>query len=157
LSAWRWPRVVGKLERNPEKPLEFGVIWRLAQARASKPVMFGTVSSQVYPALLLIDEGSYYDGRKRDLIWDAAELMNREFHDLVDAGCQVIQIEDPMIHPVSWYDKDDKEQVDFLVEAFNREVEGIGEKAEIWIHTCWGNPNMQRGTDDHSYETAIET
>jgi 5-methyltetrahydropteroyltriglutamate--homocysteine methyltransferase len=27
---------------------------------------------------------------------------------------------------------------------------------EIWIHTCWGNPNMQRVMEDTSYANSIE-
>ena len=34
-----------------------------------------------------------------------------------------------------------------MVEAYNREVQGLDD-VEIWIHTCWGNPNMQRVIDD---------
>jgi 5-methyltetrahydropteroyltriglutamate--homocysteine methyltransferase len=30
----------------------------------------------------------------------------------------------------------------FFTEAFRREVKGV--EAEIWVHTCWGNPNQQR-------------
>ena len=26
----------------------------------------------------------------------------------------------------------------------------------MWVHSCWGNPNMQRGADDTSYRNAIE-
>ena len=37
----------------------------------------------------------------------------------------------------------DHEQTKFMIDAYNREVEGL-EDVEIWIHTCWGNPNMQR-------------
>ncbi|MBI1874206.1 MAG: hypothetical protein HYS05_10010 [Acidobacteria bacterium] len=27
---------------------------------------------------------------------------------------------------------------------------------EVWIHTCWGNPNMQRVMEDTSYANSIE-
>src|SRR5208337_3534759 len=27
---------------------------------------------------------------------------------------------------------------------------------ELWIHTCWGNPNMQRVMEDTSYANSIE-
>ena len=37
-----------------------------------------------------------------------------------------------------------------MIDAFNREVEGLDD-VELWIHTCWGNPNMQRVMDDTSY------
>jgi 5-methyltetrahydropteroyltriglutamate--homocysteine methyltransferase len=49
----------------------------------------------------------------------------------------------------------DAESVKFMVDAFNREVEGLDD-VEIWIHTCWGNPNMQRVMEDTSYAQSIE-
>ena len=41
------------------------------------------------------------------------------------------------------YNPDQKDLLEFLIKAFNREVEGL-EGVEIWIHTCWGNPAAQR-------------
>ena len=49
----------------------------------------------------------------------------------------------------------DNEQVKFMIEAFNREVQGLDD-VEVWIHTCWGNPNMQRVMEDTSYANSIE-
>ena len=40
--------------------------------------------------------------------------------------------------------------LDFLVDCFNREIEGLDD-VEVWIHTCWGNPNMQKVFRDESY------
>jgi 5-methyltetrahydropteroyltriglutamate--homocysteine methyltransferase len=41
-----------------------------------------------------------------------------------------------------------------LTEAFNRQL--IGVDAEIWVHTCWGNPNQQRVYwEPPSYERAL--
>ena len=37
-----------------------------------------------------------------------------------------------------------------MIDAYNREVQGLDD-VEIWIHTCWGNPNMQRVMEDTSY------
>jgi 5-methyltetrahydropteroyltriglutamate--homocysteine methyltransferase len=37
-----------------------------------------------------------------------------------------------------------------MIECFNREVQGLDD-VEIWIHTCWGNPNMQRVIENDSY------
>ena len=42
-----------------------------------------------------------------------------------------------------------------MVECYNREVQGLDD-VEIWIHTCWGNPNMQRVMEDTSYEASFE-
>jgi 5-methyltetrahydropteroyltriglutamate--homocysteine methyltransferase len=43
----------------------------------------------------------------------------------------------------------------FLIDAFNREVQGLDD-VELWIHTCWGNPNMQRVMEDTSYAASME-
>jgi 5-methyltetrahydropteroyltriglutamate--homocysteine methyltransferase len=41
-----------------------------------------------------------------------------------------------------------------LTEAFNRQLVGV--EAEIWVHTCWGNPNQQRVYwEPPSYERAL--
>jgi 5-methyltetrahydropteroyltriglutamate--homocysteine methyltransferase len=42
-----------------------------------------------------------------------------------------------------------------MVDCYNREVQGLDD-VEIWIHTCWGNPNMQRVMDDTSYRASFE-
>lgn len=38
--------------------------------------------------------------------------------------------------------------MDFLVDAYNREVEGLDD-LEVWLHTCWGNPTTQAGVISH--------
>ena len=44
--------------------------------------------------------------------------------------------------------------LEFLTEAFNRQLKGVD--AEIWVHTCWGNPNQQRvHYNVPSYERAL--
>src|SRR5260370_14306458 len=42
-----------------------------------------------------------------------------------------------------------------MIDAFNREVQGLDD-VELWIHTCWGNPNMQRVMEDTGYANSIE-
>jgi 5-methyltetrahydropteroyltriglutamate--homocysteine methyltransferase len=154
-SSWRWPRVVGKVARSAENPLEYAKIWRLARARAGKPIRFGTVSAQGLPHFLDVRGGPYDSDEKRELIWDMATAMNEELRELAAAGCRVIQIEEPLIHFVACYQPKRADFIDFLVEAFNREVEGLDE-VEVWVHTCWGNPNMQRAHENPSYENAVE-
>jgi 5-methyltetrahydropteroyltriglutamate--homocysteine methyltransferase len=34
-------------------------------------------------------------------------------------------------------------------------VQGLDD-VEIWIHTCWGNPNMQRVMEDTSYKASFD-
>ena len=81
--------------------------------------------------------------------------MNLELRQLAASGCKVIQVEEPTLHFMARYSPDKKELLDFLVDAFNREVAGL-EGVEVWIHTCWGNPNMQKVFSDESYANSME-
>jgi 5-methyltetrahydropteroyltriglutamate--homocysteine methyltransferase len=156
-KTWRWPRVVGKVEHDPKNPLEYPKIWRIAQqaAASGKPVKFGTCSAQVLAFFLDSHTPNYDLDDKKQLIWDMAEAMNLELRQLVASGCKVIQIEEPTLHFISCYYPEMTEFIDFLVDAFNREIEGLDD-AEVWIHTCWGNPNMQKVFSDESYQNSME-
>jgi len=149
-TGWRWPRVVEKIEH---RPLDYAKIWRIAQARANRPVKFGTCCTQVMGLFLDIYTDHYKDHRQ--VIWDMAEAMNKELRALRDAGCRCIQIEEPTLHFWANTYGPDSDEVKFMVDAFNREVEGL-EDVELWIHTCWGNPNMQRVIDNDSYAASFE-
>ncbi|NUQ62163.1 MAG: cobalamin-independent methionine synthase II family protein [Pirellulales bacterium] len=149
-TAWRWPRVTGKIEH---RPLDYAKLFRMTQAKSRKPVKFGTCCSQVMSLFLDIHTNKYKD--KRQVIWDMAEAMNKELLELRDAGCKVIQVEEPCFHFMANTLGKDHSDVKFMVEAYNREVEGLDD-VEIWIHTCWGNPNMQRVMEDTSYAASLE-
>lgn len=154
-AAWRWPNVVGQLAPNEDNPLEYAKIWRLAQARAHKPVRFGTISSQQFSLFLQAEEGApYADDDRRQMIWDMATAMNYELRSLAAAGCKVIQVEEPLLHFVAHFHPDKRELLDFLVDAFNQEVSGLDD-VEVWVHTCWGNPNMQKAAEG-SYANSME-
>lgn len=150
-GGWRLPPVVGKVE--PGGPLEFDKLWRIAQARTDRPVKFGTVSTQLVASMLEL-RTDLYAPNKRDLMWDMATAMNRELRNLADAGCRVIQIEEPLMHFVA-STSPDKRYMDFLIDCFNHEISGLDD-VEVWIHTCWGNANMQRVLRNTSYAEAIE-
>jgi 5-methyltetrahydropteroyltriglutamate--homocysteine methyltransferase len=156
-KTWRWPRVVDKVEHDPKNPLEYPKIWRISQqaAASEKPVKFGTCSAQVL-AFFLDSHTDHYDlDDKKQLIWDMAEAMNLELKQLAASGCKVIQLEEPTLHFIACYYPEMTEFIDFLVDAFNREVEGLDD-VEVWIHTCWGNPNMQKVFSDESYQNSME-
>lgn len=149
-TGWRWPRVTDKIEH---RPLDYAKIWRLAQSKTSRPVRFGTCCSQVMGLFLDIHTDKYKDNR--EIVWDMAVAMNKELLALRDAGCKCIQIEEPTLHFwANTYGKDD-DKVKFMVEAYNREVQGLDD-VELWIHTCWGNPNMQRVIENDSYRESFQ-
>ena len=149
-TGWRWPRVTGKIEH---RPLDYAKIWRLAQSKSQKPVRFGTCCSQVMGLFLDIHTDKYKD--PREVVWDMAVAMNTELLALRDAGCRCIQIEEPTLHFMANTFGAKHEKVKFMVECYNREVQGLDD-VEIWIHTCWGNPNMQRVMEDTSYKASFE-
>ncbi len=151
-GAWRLPTVAGRIGSGAR--LEFDKLWRVAQSRANRPVKFGTVSSQLVASTLDL-RTDVYAADKRELMWDLATAMNVELRRLVAAGCRVIQIEEPLLHFVATSSRD-RQYLDFLIDCFNHEISGL-EEAEVWIHTCWGNANMQRVQERTSYAEVIET
>ncbi|HEY7084655.1 MAG TPA: cobalamin-independent methionine synthase II family protein [Hyphomicrobiaceae bacterium] len=130
------PNVRGGIDRGP---LEYARVWKVAQRLTRMPVKFGAISGQMI-ATGVHDE---HYGNRRDLIMALSEAMNEELVELADAGCPVIQVEEPAIHGMVGVDDQDVTG-EFLVQAFNREVRGLRGKAEVWCHTCWGNPAAQR-------------
>jgi 5-methyltetrahydropteroyltriglutamate--homocysteine methyltransferase len=74
-----------------------------------------------------------------------SEAFNAELHDLADAGCPVIQLEEPQIHLLAARGyKDPVITPEFMLTVFNNTVKGLRAKTEVWCHTCWGNPSQQR-------------
>ena len=95
------------------------------------------------------------EDNKRQMIWDMATAINKELRELVASGCSVIQVEEPTIHFIACYHPEATDTLNFLTEALNHELDGL-DAAEVWIHTCWGNPMMQRVFDQTSYASALE-
>ena len=149
-TGWRWPRVTDKVEH---RPLDYAKIWRLAQAKTSKPVRFGTCCSQVMGLFLDLHTNKYKD--QRELLWDMAVAMNKELLALRAAGCKCIQIEEPTLHFWANTYGASHDNVKYMIECYNREVQGLDD-VEIWIHTCWGNPNMQRVIENDSYRESFQ-
>lgn len=131
------PIVTGKITRGP---LEFTALWKVAQRLTDTPVKFGTATPEVVEGGLL---NRHYADRA-ELIHDIAGVINAELHDLADAGCPIIQIEEPWVHRAHYRQRSDVFPKDFYVDLFNRTARGLGAKTEVWCHTCWGNPAAQR-------------
>jgi 5-methyltetrahydropteroyltriglutamate--homocysteine methyltransferase len=89
--------------------------------------------------------------------WALSDALSRELGELPDAGCPVIQMEEPQIHMVPVRGKlFGKLDVDELVKIFNNTVKGLRGKTEVWCHTCWGNPSQQRiFRDVQSYQPTL--
>jgi 5-methyltetrahydropteroyltriglutamate--homocysteine methyltransferase len=151
LEARVMPKLVGPVGRGE---MQYAEIWKTAQRLTSKPVKFGTVTPELV-AFAVQDE--HYKSLP-DRIMALSDAFNEELHDLADAGCQVIQMEEPQIHLLAARGYVDKViNPEFMLKVFNNTVRGLRAKTEVWCHTCWGNPSQQRMfAKVQSYKPALE-
>ena len=87
----------------------------------------------------------------KELIFDLTDILNEELKGLVAAGCDFIQIDEPV-----WvgYPQD----MPWLVESFNKLVSGV--KAKIALHVCYGNYQLKKlfkGQYDDLFPAILET
>jgi 5-methyltetrahydropteroyltriglutamate--homocysteine methyltransferase len=151
LEARVMPKVTGPIGRGD---LQYTAMWKTAQRMTDKPVKFGTITPELLAAA--VDDEYYSDPVER--IMALSDAINEELHELADAGCRVIQLEEPQIHMIPARGKvfgrlDMKDMVD----VFNNTTKGLRDKTEVWCHTCWGNPSQQRMFEGiQSYEPSLE-
>ena len=71
----------------------------------------------------------------RELVFDLADILNADLKRVADAGCELIQIDEPVWvgHP---------QDMPWMVDAFNRLVSDVN--AEICVHVCYGNYQLKR-------------
>jgi 5-methyltetrahydropteroyltriglutamate--homocysteine methyltransferase len=151
LEARVMPKIVGPIGRGE---LQYAEMFKAAQRRTEKPVKFGTVTPELV-AFAVQDE--YYKTIP-ERIMAISDALNQELHDLADAGCAVIQLEEPQIHLLAARNYVDAViNPQFMLEVFNNTVKGLRAKTEVWCHTCWGNPSQQRMFGSvQSYKPALE-
>jgi 5-methyltetrahydropteroyltriglutamate--homocysteine methyltransferase len=151
LEARVMPKIVGPVGRGE---LQYAELWKAAQRLTTKSVKFGTVTPEL--VAFAVQDEHYSD--VRDRIMAISDAFNEELHDLADAGCPAIQMEEPQIHLLAARGiVDDKINPQFMLEVFNNTVRGLRDKTEVWCHTCWGNPSQQRMfAHVQSYEPALE-
>ena len=138
LEARVMPKLVGAVGRGE---MQYAELFKAAQRMTAKPVKFGTVTPELV-AFAVQDE--HYKNLP-DRIMALSDAFNAELHDLADAGCPVIQMEEPQIHLLAARGyKDPVITPEFMLTVFNNTVKGLRAKTEVWCHTCWGNPSQQR-------------
>jgi len=146
------PGINGPVSRGD---LQYAAMWKVAQRMTKKPVKFGTIGPELVAFAV---QDKHYKSIK-DRILAVTDALNAELYDLADAGCPVIQFEEPQIHLLAVRNiVDDVINPAFSLEVFNRTVKGLRAKTEVWCHTCWGNPSQQRMFKEvQSYKNALET
>jgi 5-methyltetrahydropteroyltriglutamate--homocysteine methyltransferase len=132
------PVIIGPVGRGD---LQYTTLWKTAQRLTKRPVKFGAVSAEI---VAFASQDRYYKTLPERMLAIAA-AFNEEYTELADAGCPVIQIEEPQIHLAAARGIQDKVlTLELMVEVFNRTVKGLRAKTEVWAHSCWGNPSQQR-------------
>jgi len=151
LETRMMPDLTGPVGRGT---LQYTAVWKAAQRLTTRPVKFGTIMPELIA--MAVRDLHYKDLRKAILA--VSDALNEELHELADAGCKVIQMEEPQIHLLAAKGLVDRVlNPDFMVEVFNNTVRGLRAKTEVWCHTCWGNPAAQRlFPKTPSYAPALE-
>ncbi len=151
LEARVMPQIIGPIGRGD---LQYTAMWKAAQRMTKRPVKFGTITPELLGAA--VDDQYYTDPVER--IYALGAAINEELNELADAGCPVIQLEEPQIHMIPVRGKVfGKLDMAELVDVFNNTTKGLRDKTEVWCHTCWGNPSQQRMFKEvQSYEPSLE-
>jgi 5-methyltetrahydropteroyltriglutamate--homocysteine methyltransferase len=117
------PRVVGPIRRARPVEVDDMTFLRGITDRPAKMTLPGpfTMSRQA------VDE--FYDDDE-ELIMDLANAVNDEAHDLVAAGADVIQLDEP------WVRMDPEAARRFAIPAIDRALAGL--EVETVVHVCFG-------------------
>jgi 5-methyltetrahydropteroyltriglutamate--homocysteine methyltransferase len=149
LEARVLPVITGPVGRGD---LQYTALWKTAQRLTKRPVKFGAVSAEI---VALACQDKFYKSLPERML-AIADAFNEEYHELADAGCPIIQIEEPQIHMAAGRSTKGLTP-ELMIEVFDQTVRGLRAKTEIWAHSCWGNPSQQRMFSNVSYKPSLET
>ncbi len=128
------PKIVGAVGRGE---MQYAEIWKAAQRLTFKPVKFGTVTPEL--VAFAVQDEHYPDVVSR--IMALSEAFNEELHDLADAGCAVIQLEEPQIHLAAARGIVDQVITPaFFLKVFNNTVKGLRAKPTCCGWRCSTSP-----------------
>ena len=111
--------------------LDLGLVeeFRMVSALTKRPVKV-TMTSPLMLAKVAYDEHYNDIGRMME---DIAKLLRHNFKMLLDAGCEHIQIDEPLFTVA------EEDEVTAAVAAINTAIEGLTDKAHVSMHICQGN------------------
>lgn len=150
--ALKNPVVIDRLKRTSPLVLEDFLFLKKHTDKAIKMTLPGpylltrstwvkNLSAQVYP-----DKESLGD--------DVVRVLREELSSLIDAGCEFVQFDEPVLSEVAFAGPHQShtfmcaalseksspdEELKFAVDLLNRVVEGAGEKMKTALHVCRGN------------------
>ena len=117
------PRIVGRIRRTRPVEVKDMEFLRRHTARTAKMTLPGpfTMSQQA--------KDEFYDDPE-ELVMDLAAAVNEEAHDLVAAGADVIQLDEP------WVRNDPEAARRYAVKGINRALQGLN--VPTIVHLCFG-------------------
>ncbi|MEM7173033.1 MAG: cobalamin-independent methionine synthase II family protein [Pseudomonadota bacterium] len=128
------PSIVGPVKaKDPFLPHD----WKAAQKATDKPVKV------TLPGPMTITDTTadlFYDDKAR-LGRDLADALNQEILALVDAGCQQVQVDEPV------FARYPQNALDYGVENLERCWQGVPDHVTKTMHMCCGYPNYLDQTD----------
>ena len=130
------PRVVGRIRRREPVEVRDVAFLRRNTKRVAKITLPGpfTMSQQA--------RNEFYR-EEEEMALDFAAAVNAEAHDLVAAGADVIQLDEP------WVRNDPEAAKRYAVTAINRALEGIN--VPTVVHLCFGYAAVVKGQKPTGY------
>ena len=130
------PRIVGPIRRRYPVEVRDVAFLRANTDRLIKITVPGpfTMGQQA------VDD--HYDDERR-MTMDFAVALNEEIHDLVAAGADVVQVDEPYIQARS------EKARRFAIEAVNRALEGV--RVTTVLHTCFGYGAIVKNKSANEY------
>jgi len=130
------PRVVGRIKRT--RPVEVRDM-QFLRANTSKPAKI-TLPGPFTMGQQVMDE--FYKDPEA-MCMDYAQAVNEEAHDLVKAGADVIQLDEP------WLRNNPEEAKRYAVKVIDRALQGI--TVPTVVHLCFGYAAVVRGGKPTGY------
>ena len=134
------PRVTGKIEYAGPMVVDEFLFTKRHAAGIAKINLPGPCTV----ADCVADE--YYGGDRKQLAYDYADAIRHEVQALIEAGCRMIQFDDPVLlrHP-------DAAQA-WGLQALERCFAGLEDRATYVVHICRGYPNKPLERKGISYK-----
>jgi 5-methyltetrahydropteroyltriglutamate--homocysteine methyltransferase len=129
------PRIIGKIEN---RRFNLAHAWKLARSVAPPDVRIKqTVTGPHVLTRFSVNERKdlYPDDRALCRAW--ADILREELLDVVAAGCQDIQFDEP-----TWTESPD--QSEWAAEILNDLILSLPKHVRIGLHVCGGNPRRKR-------------
>ena len=135
------PRVVGKIKRRAPAIVED---FRFARAQTSKPIKMDV------PGPMTVVDSTLDEYYKDEAVMamDVAAALNEELRDLQEAGCDVLEIDEPAM--TRYHEK----VFAYGAKALDRCLEGIHVPAVV--HLCYGYPGGAGNQHEYEYPELLQ-